>query len=432
MNCSIMIDIKTMNSRGFGFVIFEHESSVDDVMHNKKIHQIKGKWIDCKRANPFISKKNQLIENNEQVAVGDRNLFNLKQNMIPMNYTNQSKNCDKHLLKNKNFQIQNSDTIPTFIPKSMRNKIISGNEMNEEEFAFKNSYNPNSKFSNDFQHQRNNYNPNISGITCGNKYFNNRDSFQKYSSPMNQSSKSNNSNTSQNINNFNYYNTNINNYYGFGSCCNNYNHNNYSSDFLNNNNCNYNTYINSFVNIPENSYQQKFSRGPNLCANCHSSFTGDQGQAYSSNNISFRNYDYCDSKNSNTPYNYNFLNYEKNSINYVINDAIKSNKNKKYTEDISSLSTKSQSENYFAYKFSNYEDESLRLNFNKHIEYIQQGPIKLFDTNDEERRKYENCNEDDDNYEMTKKQEMSKIFYGPQKSKNICNTYFRFRLFKRN
>ena len=115
-------------------------------------------------------------------------------------------------------------------------------------------------------------------------------------------------------------------------------------------------------------------------------------------------------------------------MNYIINDTIKTNKNKKSTEDINSVSTKSQSENYFAYKFSNYEDESLRLNFNKHIEYIQQGPIKLFVANDEERRKYENSHEHDENNEITEKQEMSRIFYGPQKSKNICNTYFRYRL----
>jgi hypothetical protein len=331
------------------------------------------------------------------------------------------------MLKNKNSQFQNSDNIPTFIPKSMRNKI--NNEMNEEQFPFKNSSNPNSKFSNEFRHENNKYNPNIYGISCGNNYSNTKDSFQEYFYPLNQFSKSKNSNTSQNINNFNYYNAYINNYFGSGSCC-NHNNNNYSSDFFNNNNnnSNYNdyNYINSLVNMPENSYQKKFPQERNLCANCHSSITG--GQSFLSNNISFRNYDNCNSKNSNTPYQNNLPNNEKNSMNYVINDAIKSILNNKYTEDITSLSTKSQSENYFAYKFSNYGDESLRLDFNRHIEYIQEGPIKLFDGDEEDRRKYEYCRDYNDNDEIIEKQEMSKNFYGPQKSKNICNTYFRSRI----
>ncbi len=45
-----MIDKNTYASRGFGFVTFELESSVDKVL--REGHAIKGKYIECKRAEP--------------------------------------------------------------------------------------------------------------------------------------------------------------------------------------------------------------------------------------------------------------------------------------------------------------------------------------------------------------------------------------------
>jgi RNA recognition motif-containing protein len=43
----VMIDKNTYASRGFGFVTFELESSVDKVL--REGHAIKGKYIECKR-----------------------------------------------------------------------------------------------------------------------------------------------------------------------------------------------------------------------------------------------------------------------------------------------------------------------------------------------------------------------------------------------
>ncbi len=50
--CVIMYDKPTGNSRGFGFVVYYDESSVDLVMACKNKHSIMGKWVDCKRAMP--------------------------------------------------------------------------------------------------------------------------------------------------------------------------------------------------------------------------------------------------------------------------------------------------------------------------------------------------------------------------------------------
>lgn len=51
-----MLDKVNLKPRGFGFVTFENESSVDKVMDEKDKHQINGKWIDCKRAMPVNHK----------------------------------------------------------------------------------------------------------------------------------------------------------------------------------------------------------------------------------------------------------------------------------------------------------------------------------------------------------------------------------------
>ncbi len=53
---SINFDKKTRASRGFGFVIFDKEKSVENVLKNKNSHCIRGKWIDCK---PSYSNNNE-------------------------------------------------------------------------------------------------------------------------------------------------------------------------------------------------------------------------------------------------------------------------------------------------------------------------------------------------------------------------------------
>ena len=51
-----MLDKISLKPRGFGFVTFHQESSVEKVMEEKDKHQINGKWIDCKRAMPVNHK----------------------------------------------------------------------------------------------------------------------------------------------------------------------------------------------------------------------------------------------------------------------------------------------------------------------------------------------------------------------------------------
>ena len=47
-----MKDKDTQKPRGFGFVTFETEDDVESVLQHYKTHQMKGKWIDCKKATP--------------------------------------------------------------------------------------------------------------------------------------------------------------------------------------------------------------------------------------------------------------------------------------------------------------------------------------------------------------------------------------------
>jgi RNA-binding protein Musashi len=46
----VMVDRNTGSSRGFGFVTFEKEETVDKVM--KMDHEIRGKYVEIKRAEP--------------------------------------------------------------------------------------------------------------------------------------------------------------------------------------------------------------------------------------------------------------------------------------------------------------------------------------------------------------------------------------------
>ena len=46
----VMKDKISGKTRGFGFITFLRESSVEEVLKNYKHHFIRGKWIDCKRA----------------------------------------------------------------------------------------------------------------------------------------------------------------------------------------------------------------------------------------------------------------------------------------------------------------------------------------------------------------------------------------------
>ena len=47
-----MYDRNTGKPRGFGFITYIDEMSVDLVMMHKNQHKINGKWVECKRATP--------------------------------------------------------------------------------------------------------------------------------------------------------------------------------------------------------------------------------------------------------------------------------------------------------------------------------------------------------------------------------------------
>jgi RNA recognition motif-containing protein len=47
-----MCDRFTQKSRGFGFVTFAEARSVELIISQKDSHQIRGKWIACKIAQP--------------------------------------------------------------------------------------------------------------------------------------------------------------------------------------------------------------------------------------------------------------------------------------------------------------------------------------------------------------------------------------------
>lgn len=46
----VMVDRATNRSRGFGFITFEAEESVETVLRTK--NEIHGKWVEVKRAEP--------------------------------------------------------------------------------------------------------------------------------------------------------------------------------------------------------------------------------------------------------------------------------------------------------------------------------------------------------------------------------------------
>lgn len=48
----IMKDRDTGKPRGFGFVTFDTEEAVEEVLKNLKDHKLMGKWVECKKATP--------------------------------------------------------------------------------------------------------------------------------------------------------------------------------------------------------------------------------------------------------------------------------------------------------------------------------------------------------------------------------------------
>jgi|JI10StandDraft_1071094.scaffolds.fasta_scaffold466295_2 RNA-binding protein Musashi len=63
-----MRDKNSGKARGFGFVTFYKEQSADKVMVEKKIHKMKGKWVDCKRAVPSSEMKEGEVETSNTIV----------------------------------------------------------------------------------------------------------------------------------------------------------------------------------------------------------------------------------------------------------------------------------------------------------------------------------------------------------------------------
>jgi RNA recognition motif-containing protein len=49
-HANVVYHHETLKSRGFGFIVFKQEYSVDEVLVRHDDHYLEGKWIDCKRA----------------------------------------------------------------------------------------------------------------------------------------------------------------------------------------------------------------------------------------------------------------------------------------------------------------------------------------------------------------------------------------------
>jgi len=52
LHSQIIKDRDTNKSRGFGFVTFDSEEAVENVIRNLKEHKLMGKWVECKKATP--------------------------------------------------------------------------------------------------------------------------------------------------------------------------------------------------------------------------------------------------------------------------------------------------------------------------------------------------------------------------------------------
>lgn len=50
--------------KGFGFALYKNVESADKVMKEKNSHNINGKWIDCKRAQPKEMVADSPLNNN--------------------------------------------------------------------------------------------------------------------------------------------------------------------------------------------------------------------------------------------------------------------------------------------------------------------------------------------------------------------------------
>eukprot|EP00358_Blepharisma_japonicum_P004050 CAMPEP_0202945522 /NCGR_PEP_ID=MMETSP1395-20130829/6566_1 /ASSEMBLY_ACC=CAM_ASM_000871 /TAXON_ID=5961 /ORGANISM="Blepharisma japonicum, Strain Stock R1072" /LENGTH=226 /DNA_ID=CAMNT_0049645645 /DNA_START=143 /DNA_END=823 /DNA_ORIENTATION=- len=80
----VMFDRETGRPRGFGFITFTNEESVERVIQNNESNYINGKWVECKKAMP---KHNQPSERYTNYQYTNQNYYNPQYTTQP--YTNQ-------------------------------------------------------------------------------------------------------------------------------------------------------------------------------------------------------------------------------------------------------------------------------------------------------------------------------------------------------
>ena len=80
----VIHDRETGKPRGFGFVTYKDDKSVDLVLQDKFKHKIKNKWVECKRATPkILGTETGAFESNN---LKQNSNFQTDVNMLPNNY----------------------------------------------------------------------------------------------------------------------------------------------------------------------------------------------------------------------------------------------------------------------------------------------------------------------------------------------------------
>lgn len=94
----VMFDRETGRPRGFGFITFVSEDSVEKVIENNESNYINGKWVECKKAMPRYTQnegyeyKNQQYYNQPYVPQYQYQNYSMypQQFMVYPNYYNQN------------------------------------------------------------------------------------------------------------------------------------------------------------------------------------------------------------------------------------------------------------------------------------------------------------------------------------------------------